>query len=192
MERSEEARRTSTGARAKTTAAAPTSTPAAASASATNPRRSPRPRSNSSPSLPSPQVSASPTPALPVEPAESIDRRADSPQPAGCRRVHFPPRLRAVLETNATRDKAEVLLASLLNAQRVADLQQARPVAGTSAGGTRLVSRASMDRAIASTKRLIASLNAALSAAQGDLRDPDLSALDDGDDPASHDGNPTV
>ncbi len=88
----------------------------------------------------------------------------------------FGSRLRIVIETNAARDKAEVLLASLLNAQQAVDRQEPPPFSG------RIVSRQSMDQAISSTKRLIASLNQALEMAQTDLRDADLALLDELDD----------
>ena len=85
----------------------------------------------------------------------------------------FGSRLRVLIETNAARDKAEVLLSSLLNAQQAVDRQQPPPFAG------QIVSRRSMDQAISSTKRLIASLNKALEMAQHDLRDSDLDLLDE-------------
>jgi len=88
----------------------------------------------------------------------------------------FGPRLRVVIETNAARDKAEVLLASLLSAQQAVDRQEPPPFSG------RIVSRQSMDQAISSTKRLIASLNQALDMAQHDLRDADLALLDELDE----------
>ncbi len=89
------------------------------------------------------------------------------------RRKRFGSRLRVLIETNAARDKAEVLLSSLLSAQQAVDRQQPRPFAG------QIVSRRSMDQAISSTKRLIASLNQALEMAQQDLRDADLDLLDE-------------
>lgn len=85
----------------------------------------------------------------------------------------FGSRLRVLIETNAARDKAEVLLSSLLSAQQAVDRQQPPPFAG------QIVSRRSMDQAISSTKRLIASLNKALEMAQHDLRDADLDLLDE-------------
>ncbi|MCC6908408.1 MAG: hypothetical protein IT430_10740 [Phycisphaerales bacterium] len=88
----------------------------------------------------------------------------------------FGSRLRIVIETNAARDKAEVLLASLLSAQQAVDRQEPPPFSG------RIVSRQSMDQAISSTKRLIASLNRALEMAQHDLRDTDLALLDELDE----------
>jgi hypothetical protein len=88
----------------------------------------------------------------------------------------FGSRLRVVIETNAARDKAEVLLSSLLNAQQAVDRQEPPPFSG------RIVSRQSMDQAISSTKRLIASLNQALEMAQHDLRDADLALLDELDE----------
>ena len=92
------------------------------------------------------------------------------------RTKRFGPRLRVVIETNAARDKAEVLLASLLSAQQAVDRQEPPPFSG------RIVSRQSMDQAISSTKRLIASLNHALDMAQHDLRDADLALLDELDE----------
>ncbi|MCL4198787.1 MAG: hypothetical protein KJZ69_14965 [Phycisphaerales bacterium] len=89
------------------------------------------------------------------------------------KRNRFGSRLRVLIETNAARDKAEVLLSSLLSAQQAVDRQQPQPFAG------QIVSRRSMDQAISSTKRLIASLNQALEMAQDDLRDAELDLLDE-------------
>lgn len=93
-------------------------------------------------------------------------------------RIHFPTRLRIMLETNAARDKAEVLLSGLINAQTAMSRHDVAPVS------SRIVSRSSIDRAIASTQRLIDSLNTALDMAQDDLRDDRMSILDEIDDDA--------
>lgn len=99
----------------------------------------------------------------------------DGPQPGHKARVktHFPTRLRIMLETNAARDKAEVLLAGLLNAQVAMKQHTTNPVS------SRIACPASMDRAIASTRRLIDSLNDALRLAEDDLGDETMSLLDE-------------
>jgi hypothetical protein len=89
---------------------------------------------------------------------------------------HFPTRLRIMLETNAARDKAEVLLSGLINAQTAMSKHDVMPVSD------RIVNRSSMDKAIASTKRLIDSLNTALDMAQHDLSDDVMSILDEIDE----------
>lgn len=90
--------------------------------------------------------------------------------------MNFTARQRILLETNAARDKAEALLAGLLNAQQIVDRHEPQPCSA------RLVSRESMDRAISSTKQLIHMLNAQLDSAQHDLQDEDLSILDELDE----------
>jgi hypothetical protein len=84
----------------------------------------------------------------------------------------FTPRQRAVLETNAARDRAEILLSGLLHAQRVVEKVKSARDCG------RAGSRESMDRAISSTKRLIVSLDRALRMAEDDLRDEAMDVLD--------------
>ncbi|MFG0328420.1 MAG: hypothetical protein ACF8PN_00855 [Phycisphaerales bacterium] len=100
--------------------------------------------------------------------------------------MSFSGRQRILLETNMARDKAEALLAGLINAQRVVDRQTPNDLGGD------IVSRESIDRAISTTKRLIATLNESLRGAYDDLSDPELAILDELDASAvesAHDGS---
>jgi hypothetical protein len=82
-----------------------------------------------------------------------------------------------LLETTATRDRAEALLRTLMDCKaqserNLAELKQAdnfRSVTGRSA----------LDNAIASTQRMIESLNRVISHARKDLSSEDLAVLED-------------
>lgn len=87
--------------------------------------------------------------------------------------MSFSGRQRVLLETNMARDRAEALLASLLNAQRAVDREAPPQLTGD------IVSRASMDRAIGATKRTVELLSAALEQAARDLDDESLAELDE-------------
>ena len=89
--------------------------------------------------------------------------------------MSFSGRQRIFLETNMARDKAEALLARLLNAQRVLDAQSLPLRRGD------IVSRRSMDQAISSTKRIIETMNEELRQACDDLYDDALKVLDEFD-----------
>ncbi len=75
------------------------------------------------------------------------------------------------LRTNALRDRAETLLASLLNAQRAIDRSEPPPVCA------RIRSRDGMHRAITATKRFIDTLNSVLAADDSTALEEELSAL---------------
>ncbi len=86
-------------------------------------------------------------------------------------------RQRILLETNALRDKAEALLKGLLEAKRVTERELAkfnRPDAMRMVTG-----RTSIDDGIASTRRMIETLNRSLAQAKRDLDDEDIALLDD-------------
>lgn len=90
-------------------------------------------------------------------------------------------RQRILLETTSARDQAEALLRSLLDAKaqsekRLAELKQSDSVKA-------VTGRSAMDNAIASTQRMIETLNRALTQMKRDLSDADLAAMDD---PAKH------
>lgn len=89
--------------------------------------------------------------------------------------MSFTPRQRVVLETTRARDKAEVLLEGLINAQRAVDSVEPMP------RRAEIIARASMDRAIRSTKQLVATLNQAIEEAERDLYDIELAVLDEAD-----------
>lgn len=80
------------------------------------------------------------------------------------------------LRTNALRDRAETLLASLLNAQRAIDRSEPPPVCA------RIRSRDGMHRAITATKRFIDTLNSVLGADDSIALEEELSALLGDDD----------
>lgn len=89
--------------------------------------------------------------------------------------MSFTPRQRVVLQTTRARDKAEVLLEGLINAQRAVDSVEPMP------RRAEIIARASMDRAIRSTKQLVATLNQAIEEAERDLCDIELAILDEAD-----------
>jgi hypothetical protein len=86
-------------------------------------------------------------------------------------------RQQIILETTATRDRAEALLRTLLDyknqsEKNLADLKQSdifKTVTGRSA----------LDNAIASTQRMIEALNRVLSQTSKDLTDEDMAVLDE-------------
>ncbi len=86
-------------------------------------------------------------------------------------------RQRILIETAAARDKAEAMLRTLLDAKEQSEqnLAQARqPDVMKEVTG-----RSSMDNAIASTQRMIDSLNRALDQIKRHLSDDDLALLDE-------------
>jgi hypothetical protein len=88
-------------------------------------------------------------------------------------------RQQIVLETIATRDRAEALLRSLLDCKaqserNLADLRQ--PDIFKSVTG-----RSALDNAIASTQRMVEALNRVVSQAKKDLTDEDMAVLDEAD-----------
>ena len=86
-------------------------------------------------------------------------------------------RQRIMLETNALRDKAEALLRGLLDAKAVTEREMARL---KRPDPMQLVTgRSSIDDGIASTRRMIETLNRSLAQARRDLDDDDIAMLDE-------------
>lgn len=86
-------------------------------------------------------------------------------------------RQQILLETTATRDRAEALLRTLLDyktqsERNLADLKQ--PDVFKSVTG-----RSALDNAIASTQRMVEALNRVLSQTSKDLTDEDMAVLDE-------------
>jgi hypothetical protein len=86
-------------------------------------------------------------------------------------------RQQILLETTATRDRAETLLRSLLDCKaqserNLADLRQ--PDVFKSVTG-----RSALDNAIASTQRMVEALNRVIAQAKRDLTDEDMAVLDE-------------
>jgi hypothetical protein len=86
-------------------------------------------------------------------------------------------RQQILLETTATRDRAEALVRSLLDCKaqserNLADLRQ--PDIFKSVTG-----RSALDNAIASTQRMVEALNRVISQAKRDLTDEDMAVLDE-------------
>ena len=82
-----------------------------------------------------------------------------------------------LLETTATRDRAEALLRSLLDCKsqserNLSDLRQ--PDIFKSVTG-----RSALDNAIATTQRMVEALNRVISQAKKDLTDEDMAVLDE-------------
>lgn len=91
------------------------------------------------------------------------------------------PRQRMVLETTSARDQAEALLRGLLTARERSEqylVEAKKPDAIRSITG-----RSAMDNAIASTRRMIDTLNRTLAELTSELTDEDLALLDE--DPAA-------
>lgn len=82
-----------------------------------------------------------------------------------------------MLETNALRDKAEALLKGLIDAKTVTERELARL---NRPDVMRLVTgRSSIEDGIASTRRMIETLNRSLAQAKRDLDDEDIALLDE-------------
>ncbi len=86
-------------------------------------------------------------------------------------------RQQILLETTATRDRAEALVRSLLDCKaqserNLSDLRQ--PDVFKSVTG-----RSALDNAIASTQRMVEALNRVISQAKRDLSDEDMAVLDE-------------
>lgn len=84
-------------------------------------------------------------------------------------------RQRLVLETNAARDKAEALLQNLLDAKRVTERELSRyqredPM-------RTVTGRTAIDDAIASTRRMIETLNRSLREAERELAEEEAAGL---------------
>lgn len=82
-----------------------------------------------------------------------------------------------LLETTATRDRAEALLRTLMDCKaqserNLADLKQSDTFKS-------VTGRSALDNAIASTQRMIESLNRVISHARKDLSDEDLALLEE-------------
>lgn len=84
-------------------------------------------------------------------------------------------RQRILLETTAARDKAEALLRGLLDAKERSEKHMAD--SGQSDHLKQVTGRSAMDNAIASTQRMIESLNRALSQLKRNLTDEDFEIL---------------
>jgi len=98
----------------------------------------------------------------------------------------FTGRQRILLETNQARDRAEALLEKMLQAERLINPNEQDHVSNHT------ISRSSMNRAVHSTNKLIASLNTALNMAEADLLDDDMNMLDDLITECSSDRSATV
>jgi len=85
----------------------------------------------------------------------------------------FSARQRIFMETNLARDRAETLLAELLDASRAVQIHN---VVHNAHPPFDCID--SLDRAISSTRRMINALNGALDQSQSDLADEDLALLD--------------
>lgn len=82
-----------------------------------------------------------------------------------------------MLETNALRDKAEALLKGLMDAKTVTERELARL---NRPDVMRMITgRSSIEDGIASTRRMIETLNKSLAQAKRDLDDEDIALLDE-------------
>ncbi|MBX3364927.1 MAG: hypothetical protein KF866_09195 [Phycisphaeraceae bacterium] len=84
-------------------------------------------------------------------------------------------RQRILLETTAARDKAEALLRGLLDAKARSEKHLAE--SGQTDPLKKVTGRSAMDNAIASTQRMIDSLNRALAQLKRNLTDEDFEIL---------------
>lgn len=84
-------------------------------------------------------------------------------------------RQRILQETSLVREKAEALLKGLMEAKTVSERHMAE--VNQADALKRLTGRTSMDNAIASTRRMIDSLDRALGSLKKDLTDEDMALL---------------
>lgn len=89
-----------------------------------------------------------------------------------------------MLETNALRDKAEALLRGLIDAKAVTEREMAR--FNREDAMAKVTGRSAIEDGIASTKRMIESLNRSLAQSRRDLNDDDIALLDELDDEPIH------